>query len=278
MKQPRNKMNRKKKLHVAIYVILRLLVIACMVIQIIERNYHNIFLCILTLVLFMIPTIVDKRFNIELPSALEYTILLFIFAAEILGEINSYYVHFPQWDTMLHTINGFLMAAIGFSMIDILNQHPKFHINMSPAFIAFTAFCFSMTIGVIWEFFEFAMDYFTLTDMQKDAIIPAVSSVLLNPDSVNVPFVIKDIQQTVITGTVNGQVTDIIIPQGYLDVGIGDTMKDLLVNCVGAIIFSVLGIFYIKGRGKFAQSFIPQLKMHVHQKNEERKICDKKYF
>ncbi len=83
------------------------------------------------------------------------------------------------------------MAAIGFAMIDILNQDPHFHINMSPLFVAFVAFCFSMTIGVIWEFFEYGMDQFFLTDMQKDWYVPNISSVLLNPSGLNDPIIIK---------------------------------------------------------------------------------------
>ena len=82
--------------------------------------------------------------------------LLFIFSAEILGEISSFYVLFPFWDTTLHTLNGFLAAAIGFSLVDLLNRSDRVKFDLSPLFLSITAFCFSMTIGVLWEFFEFA--------------------------------------------------------------------------------------------------------------------------
>ena len=98
-----------------------------MIIQFSKGNYENAILCILTLVLFMIPIIIDKKLNIKLPSTLEIIILLFIFSAEILGEIQNFYGQIPYWDTMLHTINGFLCGAIGFSMIDILNRNEKLH-------------------------------------------------------------------------------------------------------------------------------------------------------
>lgn len=245
-----------------IYVVLRVLVIAVMIHQFIIGNYNNVFLCILTLILFMIPMVVDTKFNIKLPSALEIIILLFIFAAEILGEIQSFYTFIPNWDTMLHTINGFLMAAIGFSMIDILNRSPRFHISMSPVFVAFVAFCFSMTVGVVWEFFEYFMDSIFLTDMQKDWIVSAVSSVKLNADGVNEPVIIKDITGTVINGTIDGVPVSYTVEGGYLDVGIIDTMKDLIVNCIGAVAFSVMGVFYLKNRekGSVAEKFIPQMK------------------
>ena len=265
------------KRYVALYIILRLLVTAVMVLEIFRKNYYNVFTCALTLVLFMIPTIVDRRFNIKLPTALESVILLFIFAAEILGEIQGFYVVFKHWDTMLHTINGFLMAAIGFAMIDILNQHPRFHISMSPAFVAFVAFCFSMTIGVLWEFFEYSMDTLTRTDMQKDAVYQTVSSVELNPAGKNIPVVVSGIEETVIRGKINGQPQEVVIENGYLDIGLQDTMEDLLVNLIGAVVFSTIGALYIQGRGKgkIARSFIPQLKTKA-EIEETKKAADKK--
>lgn len=142
-----------KKGRFVLLLVLQILVVLTMVAEMFNRNFYNVFLCLLTLVLFNIPRFVDLKLNIKLPTMLEVVILLFIFAAEILGEIQSFYTIFPYWDTVLHTINGFIMAAIGFALIDILNQDPRFHINMSPFFVAFVAFCFSMTVGVVWEFF-----------------------------------------------------------------------------------------------------------------------------
>lgn len=245
-----------------VHIVLQLFVMIGAVTQFLHHEYYNVFLCILTLILFNIPQIVDHRFHVRIPVALEVVILLFIYAHMILGEIRSFYTLFPYWDTMLHTINGFLMAAIGFSMIDILNQDPRVHISMSPIFVAFVAFCFSMTIGVLWEFFEFAMDMFTGSDMQKDFIITAVHSVALNPEGLNQVVTLPDIQQTVVHYLENGKPATFVIDGGYLDVGIKDTMKDLMVNCIGALVFSAIGIVYIKnrGRGRVAQSFIPQLK------------------
>lgn len=260
----KHRLNKKYKIRQRrlIHIILSALVILVMIRQLFNENYNNVFVCVLTLILFMIPSFVDRKLKIRLPLTLEIVIMFFIFAAEILGEIQSFYTIIPYWDTILHTINGFIMAAIGFAMIDILNQDPHFHINMSPIFVAFVAFCFSMTIGVLWEFFEYTADTFFLTDMQKDMLTSNVSSVLLNPSGLNDPILIKDITKTVISGTINGVPQDWTINNAYLDVGISDTMKDLMVNCVGAIVFSVIGLIYIKNRGKnaIAASFIPQLK------------------
>lgn len=253
-----NKRNRD----LTIYVVLRLLVIATIIIQAIRGNYENVFLGILTLILFMIPTIVDKKLNIKLPNVLETIILLFIFSAEILGEIQNFYGIFPFWDTMLHTINGFLCAAIGFSLIDILNQSEEFHLKMSPIFVALVAFCFSMTIGVLWEFFEFGADTFFKTDMQKDRISSSISSVLINEEKKNMPIKIENIQEEVIKYNENGEIRELKVNGGHLDIGLKDTMKDLLVNFIGAVVFSIIGLLYIKNRDgyRFAENFIPTLK------------------
>ncbi len=237
--------------------VLNLIVLLVMVARFLRRDYQAVFLCGLTLLLFSIPVLANKYLKVELPRELEIIILLFVFAAEILGELGSFYTHISWWDTMLHTTNGFLMAAIGFALIDILNNSPKFHISLSPLFVAFVAFCFSMTVGVVWEFFEFSMDMFFGMDMQKDRFVTQIASVALNPSGLNDVVTIPAITQTILME--NGQQA-FVIENGYLDIGLIDTMKDLIVNCVGAVVFSVIGYFYIIGRNKgvFASKFIPQ--------------------
>ena len=259
---------KHKKRDITIYVILRFFVIVTLIAQLIRGNYENVFLCILTLILFTIPTIIDKKLNIALPNALESIILLFIFSAEILGEVQNFYGIFKGWDSILHTINGFLCAAIGFSLIDILNRSEKFHTKMTPAFVALVAFCFSMTIGVLWEFFEFGMDVTFKTDMQKDRIVQEISTVTLNPEGKNDPVEIRNITGTTIHYIENGENKDISIVDGYLDIGIRDTMKDLFVNFIGAVVFSILGLLYIKDRDeyKFAEKFMPRLKKKTANK------------
>ncbi len=246
---------REHKSSFIVYVVLRVLVILMMILQIFNRNYENVFLCALTLILLVMPSFIQVRLKIELPTALEIIILFFIFAAEILGEIQSYYIRFPFWDTVLHTMNGFLAAAIGFALVDILNRTKKISFQLSPAFMAVVAFCFSMTIGVIWEFFEFGMDRIFGLDMQKDTIVNSIHSVMLDPTNSNIPVEIKGITDVVVNGHSLGL-------GGYLDIGLIDTMKDLLVNFVGAAVFSVIGYFYVKNRGKgrVARGLIPRLK------------------
>ena len=245
-----------------VFYTLRLLVLVALVRQIFLHNYEGAFFCILTIVLLYIPSWLQVKLRIELPPPLEITILCFIFAAEILGEVNAFYVNVPNWDTMLHTLNGFLAAAVGFSMVLLLNDDERLTFDLSPFFLALVAFCFSMTIGVLWEFFEFGMDFFFHTDMQKDTVINAVYTVALDPTRTNKVVAIKGIQDVVING-------DSLGLGGYLDIGIIDTMKDLFVNFIGAVVFSLIGYFYVKkkGQGKVAHRFIP--KVEFPEKTDE---------
>ncbi len=238
-----------------VYTILRIMVIATLVGQLINGNFESAFMCILVLLMLIVPSFIQITLKIELPTVLEIILLLFIFAAEILGEIYEFYIIFPHWDTMLHTMNGFLMAAVGFSMVNLLNNSDKMLFKLSPFFTVVVAFCFSMTIGVIWEFFEFSMDFFFDFDMQKDTILHQISTVVLDPAGGNTPVILKDINNM----AVNGQNLPI---DGYLDIGLYDTIADLVVNFIGAVVFSVLGFIYVKtqGKTKVVGSLIPTRK------------------
>ena len=249
---------RRKRNVTAVYLLLRFAVILIMIAQFFNGNFENVFLCLLTLVLLMLPTMIERSLMIDLPNTLEIIIMLFIFAAEMLGEIQAFYTTYQGWDTMLHTLNGFLCAAIGFSLVDMLNRHERFSLSLSPVFMAIVAFCFSMTIWVLWEFFECAMDQLFLLDMQKDSIMHSISSVMLDPTGGNTPVIIRDITDVIVVA--GGEEIPLGLG-GYLDVGILDTMKDLAVNFVGAVIFSFIGYFYVKnrGRGWFARRFIPRV-------------------
>ena len=265
--------NRKKKNNrpyqnqatITVYLVLRALVILTLVRGVFRREYQTVFLCALSLVLLVLPSIISKKMKIVLPSTLEIIILLFVYAAEILGEINSFYVRVPHWDTMLHTINGFLCAAIGFALVDMMNRNDRFSFQLSPLYLAIVSFCFSMTVGVLWEFFEFSGDYFLGMDMQKDTVVNAIHSVNMDPTLTNTVVHIRDITDTILVHSDGTQ--EALGLGGYLDIGIIDTMKDLFVNFIGAVVFSVIGYFYVKekGKGKVAHRFIPQVERSEKQ-------------
>ena len=222
------------------YSVLRALVILTAIRCVFTRNYESLAICILSLVLFLLPSLFEQLLKVEIPPVFQMIIYVFIYSAEILGEVNKYYTAIPGWDTMLHTINGFLCAAIGFSLFNILNRGSK-SMQLSPFYLAIVAFCFSMTVGVIWEFIEFSFDQIFLLDMQKDFIVSNIGSVTLDESKTQTPVRIYDLTKTIIE-TKNGDTY--VVDGGYLDIGIIDTMKDLIVNFVGALVFSVIGYFY----------------------------------
>lgn len=252
---------KKNKNVFAVYVTLRVLVIAVAIVSFFSGNIENFFLCILSLILFLLPAFVERKFKVDLPDALEIIVLLFIFAAEILGEISSFYVRVPHFDTMLHTVNGFLFAAIGFAMVDVLNRSSRVKFNLSPFYLAVMAFCFSMTVGVVWEFFEFGMDMIVGFDMQKDTVVDAIRSVTLDLSATNQVVAIEGIEDVVLITANGAQPLSDYGVAGYVDIGLIDTMKDLIVNFIGAVVFSVIGFFYVKsrGQGRIARNLIPTL-------------------
>lgn len=253
---------KRNRTTATVYIVLRLLVIAILVRAVVLGRWDQVLYCALALIEFMIPSFVEKQLKIELPSTLEIVVLLFIFAAEILGEIGEFYHIIQVWDLMLHTMNGFLMAAIGVALIDVLNKHPKINISMSPFFVAFVAFCFSMTIGVLWEFGEFSADRYFGADMQKDTIVRTIKSYELDNTGEASLISIENITSTVVSGNVEGEPTEVVL-DGYLDIGLNDTMEDMFVNLIGAFVFSLIAALYIKGRGngggRVAGAFIPRM-------------------
>lgn len=226
-----------------LYLVLRAAIAVVLLMQIRNRNWQGVFLCLASLLLFVVPSFVETRFHIRLPAMLQNIILLFVFCAEILGELEAFYVWIPWWDTMLHTINGFIVAIFGFSLVNLLNDNERIVFKLSPLFSVIVAFCFSMTVGVCWEFGEYAMDRMFGLDMQKDTVIHEISSITLDPEGGNTPVTIKDIHEV----TVNGQELGL---GGYLDVGLYDTMEDLWVNFVGAMAFCVVGYRCLKSEEK----------------------------
>lgn len=240
-----------------IYIVIRLLIIACLILQIIHKEWSNAFLCLLTLLLITLPFIIQKTLKLKLPTLLESIIIIFIFAAEILGEINNFFSIFKHWDTILHTLNGFICAGVGFSLVDLLNKNSD-KISLSPVYLLIVSFAFSMTIGVIWEFAEYGMDKLLLTDTQKDTQLTNLSSVYLNESGENVPIVLDDIKYTTIYSIDSqGNETETKIG-GYLDIGLNDTIEDLFVNFLGAITFNLFAYLYIKDeeKWKFVKGFL----------------------
>ena len=246
---------REHKVKAAVYIVIRTILIALIVFSAVNGNWENVMTCTLSFLLLMIPSFIENRLKIDLPNVMEVIMISFVFAANVMGELGAFYEKIPIWDTMLHTLNGFICAGVGFGLIDILNRNDRVKMNLSPLFVCLFSFCFSMTVGTVWEFFFFFLVMFLGKDMHKDTFVNGIYSFLFLV-SENKLISIQEIGDT----AVNGQSLGI---DGYLDIGLLDTMKDLLVNFCGAVVFNFAGFFYLKGRGKrtkFVENFIPKRK------------------
>lgn len=242
-----------KKSSLFVYVVLNLLVIFCMINQILLKHYDGALLCALVLLFFSFPIFVQKKFAIQLPNFLEIMIYLFLFSSNLLGEVYHFYSIVPIWDFVLHLINGFLCVSIGVSLIGLLNHQDCF--SLSSFFVFLFSFCFSMTISIMWEFGEYAMDNIFFTDAQKDVIVSHLSSIKLDKSINSKPVKLQKISKTVFYDDKNQEIAT--LNGGYLDIGIHDTMKDLFANLVGAIIGE--GIFYFSLKRNRKNKFLDKL-------------------
>ncbi|MBQ8416072.1 MAG: hypothetical protein IJX13_04125 [Clostridia bacterium] len=255
---------RANKLSFSVYVLMGAITVSVIVLTAVRRQFESTFTACISLILFLLPTFVEESFRIKLPTALEIVAVLFVFCANILGEIGAYYTRFPFWDDMLHYTSGFIFAAFGFALVDIFNRHRDFDFHLSPLFLSIVALCFSVTVGALWELFEFGADLLLHTDMQKDTVITQIYSAELNPNG-QAPVSIPHITETVIK-TADGAVYTL---QGYLDIGLFDSMKDLLVDLAGALLFCIIGYFYTSNsaKGRIAKQFVPRVEgeLFVHE-------------
>ncbi|TWT25758.1 hypothetical protein [Planomicrobium sp. CPCC 101110] len=229
---------------ISISVSLHLLVGTTLIHAAVQGNSNDVATCLKILFLFNLPLLIENFLKFKLSALLFVTIQLFIFASMLLGEINAFYIKFPYWDTMLHTVNGFLFAALGYILLKLISEqnHSGRQAAKSIYFII-TAFCFSMTVGVLWEFYEITMDTFFGRDMQKDTIIQTINSMKIN-ESTQAMTVFNNINDV----SVNGQNLAL---DGYLDIGLYDTMSDLFVNLVGASFFCLLSYLEYQLSPKF---------------------------
>lgn len=163
--------------------------------------------CILGIFALLLPSMLTKKFRVEIPDKIYYLYVIFLYAAIFLGEVKDFYYTIPYWDTILHTFSGIMIGFIGFSLIDILNNENE-KVTLSPFFIAFFAFCFALQVGVIWELYEFTSDGILGTNMQK--------------------FKLKD--GTELAGRT----------------AVEDTMEDLIVDGIGAFVASTIGYISLK--------------------------------
>ena len=188
------------KIKIIICIGLRAIVAIGAVLSLIDSDWEKFALSLLVLFTLFLPSIIEKKFCVEYPNFFEVIIVAFLFCSIYLGSINSFYDMIWWWDLVLHALSGIIIAAIGFSLVDILNSNERLALKLSPIFVALFSFSFALALGTIWEIFEFAMDSIFGMNMQKSGLV--------------------------------------------------DTMWDLIVDAVGALIFSVVTYYKLKYKGR----------------------------
>lgn len=250
------------------YYSMAAIVVISLIISCLRMNIEHVFLCILTLLLFMLPHVLNRWLKLYIPPAMEIVIVVFIVCGIVLGEVENFFVRFPYWDTILHTINGIVCAALSLSLVVILNKQDKLLFRLSPVFLMIVAISFSMLIGVLWEFFEFGVDRILKKDMQKDTWVNEISTVSLGPG--NEVITISPIEKVTVN---DGEV----VLNGYLDIGLYDTMEDLFVTFVGALSFNLFASIYGKKHKGFIYCLLIDTQEHTKKRLEEQYHEKKNY-
>ncbi|MBS4899344.1 MAG: hypothetical protein KHZ87_01030 [Clostridiales bacterium] len=224
-----------------VYLAVNMITICFAILSIIRSNPGHFFLCLTSIGLYTLPTLIPTIFRMYVPPLFRAILYLFILSSQTLGELAHFYIYVPFWDTSLHILSGFLCAAYGLALVYLLNRDKKIELNIF--FLLLASMGITMLIAAGWEIFEFSMDHFGLFDMQKDYIVPQISSVKLGLTEQGEPLRIFNISRTIVE-TADGR--SIVIDGGYLDIGITDTMKDLINNFLGGFAFCILAFLALK--------------------------------
>lgn len=254
--------NRHFKRKFILYVVTRMIFILVGVVSALFEDYLTASLCAIALVFFLLPTFLYNKFNIKVPSALEISAVLFTFMCVVGGEIGHLYAQFPLWDKILHTFSGFLIAAIGLAFMDFFTKRKSSVFRLTPFFAVFFAFFFALGVEVIWEVFEYMVDTFTgFTDMQADYYINYFTSKKAGGETNPVPIIVGGIKDVVITFE-DGR--EALVLSGYIDIGLADTMHDIIVAAAGALLFCAIEFVALVKRDKrmqkISESFVPRKK------------------
>lgn len=222
MKKKRNLAKRKRILFIIIFVLLALSVVYAAVMftrapsgistkagKLVKSDYVLMVLqCVVGMIVIFLPAQAEQRFGIDVPDLMEIIYFVFLFCAIYLGEVQNFYYRVPFWDTILHGFSAVMLGALGFFLVDFMNRSRTLHLQLKPFFVSFFAFCFATTCGVVWEIYEYTADQLLGTNMQKF------------------------------------MTADGVVLSGHA--ALGDTMKDIIVDMVCALIIVMVGYWNLK--------------------------------
>lgn len=179
------------------------------------RSHYVLMLiqCCLGLLVIGLPSLLKHKWSFEIPNYMSILYFIFLYCAIYLGEVRNFYYLIPHWDTILHAFSGSMLGALGFTLVRILNDSERVKVALSPLFICLFAFCFALAVGALWEIYEFAGDSLFGLNMQKFRLADG---------------------------------TELI---GHA--ALSDTMKDIIIDAVGAFIVALVGYLGLIGKGQY---------------------------
>lgn len=229
-----------------IYVLLFLLTLISSIISLVNKDYRNSIIAIITVIIISIPYLLERKRKLKFSHIFKILIYLFIFSNSILGEVYHFYIDYKYWDFILHMAGGFIFTSIGLSLIC------KYKINF--LIVLILTLSFSMTVSLTWEFVEYTSDKIFYTDTQKDTLIKDIASVSIDNVKNYKEEKVLEIEETILYGK-NKKVLK-VIKGGYLDIGLSDTMSDFFANFLGVFIFWVINYLSIYGKKRFVNIFL----------------------
>jgi hypothetical protein len=158
---------RVDRLHSGLITILLLIMGVNLILNLIFQNWFSLFLITFIMIILMLPILFRKQHAVDIPAEFHLISVIFAVASLYLGEVQMFYIRFWWWDLLLHSSAGFLLGVVGFLLAYLLNESRRIELSLTSGFIAFFAFTFAVSIGTIWEMFEFGMDEIVQTRMQK---------------------------------------------------------------------------------------------------------------
>ncbi|MGA1872572.1 MAG: hypothetical protein ACMUHY_02780 [Thermoplasmatota archaeon] len=173
-------MKKEGRIRFWFYIVYRFLLLVALGLSILYGDLLNSALSVMTLVITFLPPIIEKRLNINYPSEFEIGVMIFLFLSIILGGVASFYDRIAWWDLFVHTLSGIIIALIGLSLVYLLNRSSWKKIRLSRAFVAIFAFSFAVTLGALWEIFEFGVDQLFGYNMQRSGLNDTMTDLIVD--------------------------------------------------------------------------------------------------
>ena len=228
MERTKNVLSKKEKIgRTVLWVGLETFAIVSLICMAVDGNVMKVLMSIFTILLLMLPFVASKLFHFEMNTV--FFVFCELYAiGPMLGHVYNLYYHTTWWDDILHTAGGVVFAIFGVYLAEFISKDKEPSLLMKAIF----ALCFSMAISVAWEFIEYGCDQIFGTDMQNDTVVSFIHSYLLGGEMAQ-------------TGNIDG-ITEVLVNgqslgvNGYLDIGLHDSMRDMLVETLGAVVFTVI--------------------------------------